>query len=140
MKLTKVKNWIFNGLATRHPVKLVVGLVLGTVVLSGTGLYFGPNQFQEERSPIAGGVTSNELTGNDFRIMEEQRAADHREDLRDMIQYWNQLKKDEATSSTMEVAPKFTDLDAVDNYLSSMTSASTSILRSRVRLEQIFLP
>jgi hypothetical protein len=33
-------------------------------------------------------------------IMEEQRAADRQADLQDMIQYWNQLKKDEATCST----------------------------------------
>ena len=32
-------------------------------------------------------------------IMEEQRAADRQADLQDMIQYWNQLKKDEATCS-----------------------------------------
>jgi hypothetical protein len=57
-EMAKVKNWIFNDLATRHPVKLVVGLVLGAVVLSGTALYFGPNQFQEERSPVPGGIAS----------------------------------------------------------------------------------
>jgi hypothetical protein len=33
--------------------------------------------------------------------MEEQRAADRQDDLRDMIQYWNELKKDEATNSTL---------------------------------------
>jgi hypothetical protein len=97
-EMAKVKNWRFNDLATRHLVKLVVGLVLGAVVLSGTALYFGPNQFQEEHSPVPDGIASNKLTGNDFRIMEEQRAADRQEDLRDMIQYWNQLKKDEAAS------------------------------------------
>jgi hypothetical protein len=32
-------------------------------------------------------------------IMEEQRAADRQADLQDMIQYWNQLKEDEATKS-----------------------------------------
>jgi hypothetical protein len=47
------------------------------------------------------GTNSNELTGNDFRIMEEQRAADRQDDLRFMIQYWNELKKDEATNSTL---------------------------------------
>jgi hypothetical protein len=32
-------------------------------------------------------------TQSSFRIMEEQRAADRQEDLKDMIRYWNQLKK-----------------------------------------------
>jgi hypothetical protein len=52
------------------------------------------------QNPIAA-TASNELTGNDFRIMEEQRAADRQDDLRDMIQYWNELKEDEATNSTL---------------------------------------
>jgi hypothetical protein len=52
------------------------------------------------QNPLAA-TASNELTGNDFRIMEEQRAADRQDDLRDMIQYWNELKKDEATNSTL---------------------------------------
>jgi hypothetical protein len=36
-----------------------------------------------------GRPSSNE---NTFRIQEEQRAADREDDLRDMLQYWNQLK------------------------------------------------
>jgi hypothetical protein len=46
-------------------------------------------------------TASNELAGNDFRIMEEQRAADRRDDERFMIQYWNELKEDEVTNSTL---------------------------------------
>jgi hypothetical protein len=52
------------------------------------------------QNPIAA-TASNELAGNDFRIMEEQRAADRQDDLRDMIQYWNELKEDEVTNSTL---------------------------------------
>ena len=52
------------------------------------------------QNPLAA-TASNELTGNDFRIMEEQRAADRQDDLRDMIQYWNELKEDEVTNSTL---------------------------------------
>ena len=40
-------------------------------------------------------------TQSPFRIMEEQRAAERQEDLRFMIQYWNELKKNEATNSTL---------------------------------------
>jgi hypothetical protein len=57
------------------------------------------------QNPLAA-TASNELTRNDFRIMEEQRAADRQDDLRDMIQYWNELKKDEATSSTSDTQVK----------------------------------
>jgi hypothetical protein len=42
-----------------------------------------------------GATSLNELTGSTFRIREEQRAAGRQEDLRDMIRYWNQLKKKE---------------------------------------------
>jgi hypothetical protein len=42
-----------------------------------------------------GSSSPTSQTQSSFRIMEEQRAADRQEDLKDMIRYWNQLKKKE---------------------------------------------
>jgi hypothetical protein len=73
-EMTKGKNWIFSGLTTHHLTKLVVGLVLGVVVLSGTVLYFGPNRFQEERSPVPGSITieSSPLSNREIKRLESQ--------------------------------------------------------------------
>jgi hypothetical protein len=51
---------------------------------------FTEGQIQDARRSI----TSNELSGDTFRIREEQRTADRQADLQDMLRYWNQLKQD----------------------------------------------
>lgn len=111
-EMTKVKQRLSEGVIARGPVKLLGGLVAGALILTGTGLYFGPAQFHDEHSPVEGvapekisitvqnrypgGISASELSRNTFRIREEQRAADRQDDLRDMIQYWNQLKQSAA--------------------------------------------
>ena len=56
----------------------------------------------------AGGIPISELNGNTFHIREEQRAADRQNDLRDMIQYWNQLKQSAVGSPTLNDQDKET--------------------------------
>jgi hypothetical protein len=108
--------------ATRYPVKLAVGLVLGAVVLSGTAVYFGPSYFQEKRSPVPGSISFNELTGDTFRIREEQRAADRQDDLQDMIRYWNQLKADGPTQGSATAAPPTNDRPSVHPHDESLSN------------------
>ncbi len=49
--------------------------------------------YNELSKSFVGIAYPSSQTQSPFRIMEEQRAADRQEDLKDMIRYWNQLKK-----------------------------------------------
>ena len=129
-EITKVKDWVFDGLATRRSVKLVAGLVLGAVMLSGTAVYFGPDHFPGKLGPIPGNISSNELSGNTFRIREEQRAADRQDDLRDMVRYWNQLERDAEVDATV----KSNDMDAF--RVVSVNESSGETLRMREQQRQ----
>jgi hypothetical protein len=50
--MIKLKGWLFEGIVTRAPVKLLGGLAAGAFILTGTTLYFGPTQFHDEHSPM----------------------------------------------------------------------------------------
>jgi hypothetical protein len=104
-EITRMKTWISASLAARYPARLAVGLVVGATVLSGTAVYFGPDHFQEERSPVPASITSNESTRDTFRTREELRAADRQDDLRDMVQFWNQLEADGSTEGIGTATP-----------------------------------
>jgi hypothetical protein len=51
--------------------------------------------YDELSKSFVGIAYPSSQTQSSFRIMEEQRTADRQEDLKDMIRYWNQLKKKE---------------------------------------------
>ncbi len=51
MGVTKIKKmWQSTGLATQHPVKLLAGLALGALLMTGTALHFTPNSVDEGSS------------------------------------------------------------------------------------------
>jgi YVTN family beta-propeller protein len=128
-EITKVKDWVFDGLATRRSVKLVAGLVLGAVMLSGTAVYFGPDLFPGKLGPIPGDISSNELSGNTFRIREEQRVADRQEDFKFMLRYWNQLERDTKVDTTV----KSNDMDALSIVPVNESSGETFLIREEQR-------
>jgi uncharacterized protein YkwD len=76
------------------------GLVLGALMIAAAGIYFGATSSGAGDDPSSRGnqlsiAAPSSQTQSSFRIMEEQRAADRQEDLKDMIRYWNQLKNKE---------------------------------------------
>jgi len=101
-QMTKLKNRTFNGLAARRPVKLAAAVVAGAVILSGTAVNFLPDHFQEERLPVPDITASDRLSTNFSRLRAEGREADRQDDLKDMIQYWNQLKQAGSNSAGLE--------------------------------------
>ena len=56
-EMPRVKRWLSGGSIKKGTVKLLGGLAVGAVILAGTALYFGPNQFHEEDSPIGADST-----------------------------------------------------------------------------------
>ena len=91
-KATKIKMVLSRGLATRHPVKLVGLLALGTILMAGTAIQFAPKAGEESvNSPLmekvgpptksaevntVNSVYFSESSGETRRLREELRAAD----------------------------------------------------------------
>ena len=63
--MTRKMSRAYSLMTSRRPVKLVMGLVAGAVVLLGMGLYFGPAQWQgdSQNTVQQQRLERNELTG-----------------------------------------------------------------------------
>jgi hypothetical protein len=104
MKLKKAKMVISRGLATQHPLKIAGILALGALLLARAAVQYAPESNNESGDhPSVDKVEA-------LRIREMQRAADHQDDLQDMVRYWNQLEQNVAVKTIMKSNNPGTDL------------------------------